>query len=531
MAQRWAVFLVLLLAWQGRSPSLAGEKPPLDITVKGAGGAMAFFASLPDGGFSFVVRRPNPEHAGGSGAWMVRLDGSGKTLCEKNFADKEPGPAKFASPLPDGGFVTAGWVNSADPRAASAWGMRVTSQCEALWSRTFAASEHDQAEEHDKAEEHDQAKFAAAPDGGFFVLGQNNANDAGGSNIWAMRVDGQGEATWRKSLGDRERNKERGVAPSIKALPDGGLVAVGQPDDAAHASAWAMRIDGRGNVTGDWPFGEANSAFYAEFAAAPADGGAIVATREGSLERLGNPGSTTWKVDFGWFDAGLGDVMQLADGGFVATGAGWIFHSMQNTRGRASIARVSRDGRLMWSETYGRFDLRERADPDYGPAADAEVEALTAAPDGGFVAVGSTNLRDGGETNAWVFRIDHSGAALWDKTFGNDAHKDQLTAIAAADNGFIATGKIHSADGVSRSAWVLRIDGEGRALWQAAIRDKDNDGAEVENVVKSVTGMPDGGFVIAGSSQPRTDKAGSLKTNTWVVRLDAHGAVLWKWPR
>jgi hypothetical protein len=519
--QRWPFIAAFLLVCQQTCPAAAGDSLPFDITSRGAIGAIAFMAPAANGGFALVGwRQPQKGwrviagETGGSATWMMRLDSSGKTLWEKDFSTTERGPATFAAPLPDGGFISAGWTNSTAARPVSAWGMRVNGQGETLWSKTFFVGKHDQAE------------LALAPDGGFVALGKIDGKDAEDGSIWTMRVDGRGEIVWNKSLG----SSNDPLAPSINALSDGGLAIVGRLNPPMNGLTWAKRLDSQGNQTGDWRFGSSELETRMEFAAAPPDGGLIVASQYGELERLGSPGATSWEVGLCGCDLGSGAIQALPDGGFIATGPGHTHRSLQSNRGPAYIARVSPDGALMWSETYGRFQESETIDLGYEPAADAEVRALAALPGGDFISVGSTNLREGGETNAWVLRINHSGVLLWDKTFGANTPANRLTAVLpASGDGVLASGQIQLPGAASLSAWVLRLDGEGVPRWQAAIRDATNEPAQ--NTIKSVLSMPDGGFAIAGGSQPEPTGKTSSKTTVWAIRLDAAGSVLWQWPR
>ena len=125
---------------------------------------------------------------------------------------------------------------------------------------------------------------------------------------------------------------------------------------------------------------------------------------------------------------------------------------------------------IQWQRTFGGTDGDSAA-------------ALCLTSDGGYLVGGYSYSSVSGSKTAqgfglgdfWVTRLDASGAALWDKSFGG-ANFEGITAIAAtADGGFIlggcsysdASGNKTAANFGSGDFWVVKLDSSGNKQWDA----------------------------------------------------------------
>lgn len=158
-------------------------------------------------------------------------------------------------------------------------------------------------------------------------------------------------------------------------------------------------------------------------------------------------------------------------------------------------------------------------------------------PDGGYIVVGSTQSNDGdvsgyqGGIDLLVFKIDKNGNKVWQKAFGGTGQDIASSVVAAPDGGYVIVGTTMSGNGDvvgshgDSDAWVLKINEQGNKLWQKAWGGTNGEAAY------SVTSVADG-YVVAMVSG---SKNGDLPTtnegvNTWIVKFATNGTVSWQKP-
>jgi len=249
------------------------------------------------------------------------------------------------------------------------------------------------------------------------------------------------------------------------------------------------------------------------------------------LVRLDANTNTLWQRSFGGdSDDNLSALQQTSDGGYIIGGSsGSPPSGNKSSAGYGGwdywIVRLNADGDKLWERSFG------------GTGRD-ELFSLQRASDGGFILGGrSSSGINGTKTSTnwggydfWVIRVGTNGETLWERTYGGSAD-DVLTAIReTADGGFILGGHSSSAaDGTKTSPklsadiayWIVRVDGDGRQLWDRSYEYPVADFNE--NVLSSLDVVPDGGFLLGG-----TIHYWPLDLlDFWVVRIDSVGNALW----
>jgi hypothetical protein len=155
--------------------------------------------------------------------------------------------------------------------------------------------------------------------------------------------------------------------------------------------------------------------------------------------------------------------------------------------------------------------------------------AIAQTPDGGYLISG--NSRSGisgnkatsgnGDFDLWILKLDLSGAKVWetsvggggaDNTYANSMH-------VTGDGGCVVGGSFNNTD-----AWAVRLDPNGNVIW-----DRKYGG---RGAVLSITSTPDGGFVVAASSEAATSGKTSPfyggTSDFWVLKLDPAGNKVWE---
>jgi uncharacterized delta-60 repeat protein len=147
-----------------------------------------------------------------------------------------------------------------------------------------------------------------------------------------------------------------------------------------------------------------------------------------------------------------------------------------------------------------------------------QLYGIVALDDGGVAVAGYTRSYGDGQSDAWVVRLDADGKQLWQRTFGGPENDKARSIAATADGGLIVAGSTRSRGAGEGDAWILRLDPDGTLAWQTVHGAAGDDGAY--NIIP----VPGGGFAVAGYSQPVDAKPYDL----WVLRLDDDGRIAWE---
>lgn len=148
----------------------------------------------------------------------------------------------------------------------------------------------------------------------------------------------------------------------------------------------------------------------------------------------------------------------------------------------------------------------------YGGAGDDRAFYATTVADG-FVVVGSSTSFDQDKTTAWVLKLDHEGNALWNQTF-LEGEGSEFRSVLDLDDGFLLVGNVFlSSD--DTDGYLSKIDAEGKLSWNVTLG-----GGKVDKLFSAVETQD--GFVLVGLTY-----SFSNDSDVWVVKTDANGNVVW----
>jgi hypothetical protein len=92
--------------------------------------------------------------------------------------------------------------------------------------------------------------------------------------------------------------------------------------------------------------------------------------------------------------------------------------------------------------------------------------AVVALPDGGFAVAGAAQ-RDG-HRGLRLARLTSDGTLMWERAYGGE-QRDEATGLArTADGGFVLVGSTMSKGAGKTTVWILKLDGDGRLVWDRA---------------------------------------------------------------
>jgi len=136
-------------------------------------------------------------------------------------------------------------------------------------------------------------------------------------------------------------------------------------------------------------------------------------------------------------------------------------------------------------------------------------------PDGGSIAVGSSNSFGDGSYDGYVIRLDVAGQVLWQRTYGSDAW-DFLYSVDVLDDGFLLAGSTYGTTDGSSDMWLIRTDLDGDTLWTRTY------GGDADDEARSVIALGTDGCVLGG-----TLRTGGSEADAVMIKYDATGQEEW----
>jgi len=380
---------------------------------------------------------------GSSDFWLLRLDESGTRLSENSFGGTEGDVLTCIKKTSDNGYALGGISASTNSGtktsvrwgAGDYWLVRLGPNGNQLWDASFGGTSSELLWSIDETQ-----------DGGFILAGSSasgaNGNkttprlgNTGGSDVWIVRVDSNGNKLWDKSFGGTNFDE----AHRVLQLADGGYL-VGCDSDSGIS----------GNKT--------NASF----------GGS-----DYWLIRLDTDGNKLWEKVYGGNSTEyLYDVQQTSDGGFILAGSSTSGISGNKTTVALGgqdfwIVRVDTNGVILWQKSFGGSNHEE-------------PYQVCQTSDGGFIIGGysysgvSGNKTSGnyGVGDYWVVRLDRDGNKLWDNSYGGTAFEGITGISQTSDGGYVFAG--YSSSGISGNktlasfggddAWIVKVGPERPTL-------------------------------------------------------------------
>lgn len=230
--------------------------------------------------------------------WGTKLKSNGELQWRKYFGGTNNDRAHAVVNAHDGGYVMAGFSESddfdiSDPRGSyDFWVVKINSEGQFVWERSYGGSGIDIAQDIAKTE-----------DGGYIITGSTISMDGdvaashGGSEIWVIKIDADGNLLWERTFGGSDFE----AAESIRLTADGGFVISGNvkstdqdvKTNAGQNDLWVLKIDTQGRLEWQQAYGGTELEFGFD-AIETGDGGILVVGESNSTDLfpLENKGGT-----------------------------------------------------------------------------------------------------------------------------------------------------------------------------------------------------------------------------------------------
>lgn len=292
----------------------------------------------------------------------------------------------------------------------------------------------------------------ATSDGGFLVgvvAASTNGwvtGNHGATDVWLIKVGGNGVVQWRKCLGGFDTDA---VARVIELSEGGYAILASTRSDGLPGSGQVVENNGEQDY---W------------------------------VARLSTTGDILWAKCYGGrHQEDARWMIQKTDGTLVLVGS-TISFEVVNANGvfggyNGYVLGVSPvDGTILWERVIGGSGL------DY-------LYAAVETPEGNLTLTGVSDSYDGdmantlnqGSQDLWVCQIDPAGDILWNYQYGG-SNNDGGRALVQTNTGeYLVTGITYSFDGdvygyqAGQDIWLMNLAADGSMLWNRALGGSGND--------------------------------------------------------
>ena len=340
-----------------------------------------------EGGY-VVAGNTSSYGAGNSDIYLIKTDAAGDMLWTRTFGGPAFDYCRSVQQTADGGYILAGYTSSFGAGFSDIYLVKTDSSGETLWTRTYGGAEDDYG-----------YAVRQTAEGGFIVTGETHSFGSGG-NVYLVRTNANGNALWTRTYGGE--SGEFGC--SVQPTTDSGFIIVGSTSSfgAGGSDVYLVKTDANGDTLWSRTFGGTNDD-YGGSVQQTIDGGYAIAGYTWSfgagdgdvyLIKTDVTGDTMWTRTFGGagYD-GANSVQQTTDGGYAIAG-----HTTSFGAGGYDVYLLKTDerGDTQWTKTYG--------------GSDNEVGySIQPTADGGYVIAGGTHSFGSGGCDVYLIKTDSLG--------------------------------------------------------------------------------------------------------------------------
>lgn len=222
------------------------------------------------GGYSYsdIGGEKTEANRGGGDYWVVKIDANGNKLWDKTFGGVGEDQLFALQASTDGGYLLGGISQSGisgdktQGQGAGYWLVRIDANGNKLWDKAFGNNGINIAQ-----------VLYATDDGGWLVAGESTMtfNDPdrtapllGGSDIWLLKLDADGNKVWDKSYGGNSTDRPRALQPTkdgnflLAGYSTSGISGTKTQASKGGPDYWILKIDPVGTILWDKTFGGDN---------------------------------------------------------------------------------------------------------------------------------------------------------------------------------------------------------------------------------------------------------------------------------
>ena len=138
----------------------------------------------------------------------------------------------------------------------------------------------------------------------------------------------------------------------------------------------------------------------------------------------------------------------------------------------------------------------------------------------GFILLGYTKFSDERDGDSRVVRVDTQGREVWNVIVGGTGNDHLFDAVVTRDGGYLLVGNTEADRSLGFNGWLVKLDNNGSELWT---RSFGHPGSIKGDYFSSIQSVPAGGYIISGY----TASFGAGRFDGWLVKIDEEGYEEW----
>jgi hypothetical protein len=338
-----------------------------------------------DGGY-IMAGRTRSFGAGGVEVFLIKTDANGDVQWAKAYGGTNNEWAYSVQQTSDGGYIVAGYTRSFGAGGADFFVVKTDANGNIIWAKTYGGTGDDTA-----------WSVQQTSDGGYIVAGYTRSFGVGNLDVFLIKTDANGDVQWAKTYGGAGDDR----AYSVQQTSDGGYILAGETRSfgAGGSDIFLIKTDANGDVQWAKAYGGTDNE-WAYSVQQTSDGGYIVAgTMRISLTnydifliKTDANGDVQWAKTYAETnDDRAYSVQQTSDGGYIVSGTRRI-----SLNYGIFLIKTDANGDVQWAKTYGG-------------AGDDRAFSVQQTSDGGYIVAGRTRSFGAGGDDAFLVKTDANG--------------------------------------------------------------------------------------------------------------------------
>jgi hypothetical protein len=332
----------------------------------------------------------------------------------------------------------------------------------------------------------------------YILIGETSSFDqGGGTDLWLVKFDMNGNEIWNKSYGGKRSDFGFGG----QQINDEGYILIGGTRSYGQGDqdVWLIRTDVNGNELWNMTYG-GEDMDHGISVQQTSDNGFILVGGTKSygdgpndywIIKTNEIGELQWEKTYGThgYDWGY-DIQKTNDGSFIFTGGTDTSLEGEHILD-IGLVKISEDGIIEWDKTYNKLKSGWYWDEGYG------VESTS---DGGYVIAGVAHAKgwsESGEGDAWIIKTDDNGNKEWDILIGGSKCDSFSTVKQTLDGGYIVSGWTYSYGAGDCDIWLAKFDSQGKELWDITLGGEEYEWSMFHTVQEAL----DNSYIVMGETK------------------------------
>ncbi|MCX6639617.1 MAG: hypothetical protein NTW14_03925 [bacterium] len=340
----------------------------------------------------------------------------------------------------DGGYIILGYTESYGSGNSDVYLIKTDSNGNQIWQRTFGGSNDEDAE-----------SVQQTADGGYIITGSTKSYGSGDYDVYLIKTDANGNETWHRTFGGSDAD----FGSSVQHTSDGGYIIAGSTWSfgAGGSDVYLIKTNADGDLVWTRTFGGSNNDI-GQCVQQTLDGGYVITGYTQSygigadlyLVKTDSEGYQIWQRTFGGSGGDYGQsVLQTSDGGYIIVG---FMDPYGSAYSDVYLIKTNADGDSVWTRTFG----------DIGWDVGSSIQQIT---DGGYVIAGWTGSYGAGNLDVYLIKTDAEGNQIWQRTFGGSGSDWGNSVLQTADGGYAIAGRTNSYGEGSYDVYLIKTDAGG----------------------------------------------------------------------